>query len=121
MTTIQPDQYLSLSDVAKLAPGRPSTNCVWRWCRKGVKARSSERIRLQHIRIGGQIYTAQPWLAEFGAKLADADARYFELCELTNCKRARQRSYVAGGIPRGEMQQRKTIEATEQALSEAGI
>ncbi len=74
-------QYLSLTEVAKIAPGRPSTNCVWRWCRRGVLSRGGDRVRLRHVRIGGMIYTTAGWLAEFGQCLADADARYFDLCD----------------------------------------
>jgi hypothetical protein len=31
------EEHLTLVRAAKLAPGRPSVNCVWRWCREGVK------------------------------------------------------------------------------------
>ena len=75
------ESYLSLTAVAKIAPGRPTANAVWRWCRRGVKARGGERVRLQHIRIGGMIYTTARWLEEFGRALAEADAKYFDLCE----------------------------------------
>ena len=72
---------ISLAEAAKIAPGRPSTNCVWRWCRKGVLSRGGERIRLQHQRVGGMIFTTAVWLEEFGSALAEADTKYFELCE----------------------------------------
>ncbi|MBW7906227.1 MAG: DUF1580 domain-containing protein [Phycisphaerae bacterium] len=75
------DEYITLTEAAKIAPGRPSTNCIWRWCRRGVKARGGERVRLQHVRIGGMIYTSARWLEAFGRALADADAKYFDLCE----------------------------------------
>ncbi len=71
--SMMPDDYLSLTDVAKVTPGRPSTNCVWRWCRRGVLSRSGERIRLQHVRMGGMIYTTHAWLEKFGHLLAAAD------------------------------------------------
>lgn len=44
-------QYITLTEVANITPGRPSTNCVWRWCRRGVKSRTGERIHLQHVRM----------------------------------------------------------------------
>ncbi|MEP0848415.1 MAG: DUF1580 domain-containing protein [Phycisphaerae bacterium] len=75
------DDYITLTEAAKIAPGRPSTNCIWRWCRRGVLSRGGERVRLQHLRIGGMIYTTARWLEEFGRKLAEADANYFDLCE----------------------------------------
>lgn len=75
------DDQITLTAAAKLAPGRPSTNCMWRWCRRGVKARDGQRIRLQHTRVGGKIFTCLTWLEAFGRQLADADAKYFDLCE----------------------------------------
>jgi hypothetical protein len=74
-------QYLTLTEAARIAPGRPAPNCVWRWCRRGVLSRAGERVRLQHVRIGGTIYTTARWLEEFGGKLAEADAKYFTLCD----------------------------------------
>ncbi len=73
------DGLISLTQAAKIAPGRPSTNCVWRWCRRGVRARDGERVRLRHVRIGGKIFTTADWLADFGNALAEADAKYFDL------------------------------------------
>lgn len=51
---------------------------MWRWCRRGVLARSGKRIKLQHIRVGGKIFTTAEWVIAFGRHLADADAQYFE-------------------------------------------
>ncbi|MFN0135529.1 MAG: DUF1580 domain-containing protein [Phycisphaerae bacterium] len=73
--------HITLTQAAKIAPGRPSTNCLWRWCRRGVRARDGQRVRLQHLRIGGKIFTTLAWLEEFGRNLADADTKYFDLCE----------------------------------------
>lgn len=75
------DKLITLTEAAKIAPGRPSTNCVWRWCRKGVLSRGGERVRLQHRRVGGKIFTTVAWLEEFGQALAEADTRHFDLCE----------------------------------------
>lgn len=74
----QRDQFITLTQAAKIAPGRPSTNCMWRWCRRGVIARSGQRIKLEHIRMGGKIFTTQLWIDAFGRKLAEADAQYFD-------------------------------------------
>jgi hypothetical protein len=71
-------EHLALTQAAKIAPGRPSVNCMWRWCRRGVLARTGERVRLQHIRIGGKILTRRDWLEDFGRRLAEADTAYFE-------------------------------------------
>ena len=72
------DSWLTLSQAARLAPGSPSPNCIWRWCRRGVVARSGERVRLQHARLGGRLFTTLRWVREFGEKLAQADEAYFE-------------------------------------------
>ena len=114
-------QYLSLTQVADIAPGRPSTNCVWRWCRRGVKSRAGERVRLQHVRMGGMIYTTSTWLAEFGQRLAEADARYFDLCEAASAlgrTPSRRRTRAASHI---ELRRQKAIEEAERELDAAGI
>lgn len=72
------EEHITLSQAAKLAPGRPSPNCVWRWCREGVKAASGQRVRLKHVRFGSRIYTTRQWLNAFGLALAEADAAHFE-------------------------------------------
>ena len=72
------EEHITLSQAAKLAPGRPSSNCVWRWCREGVKAASGTRVRLKHVRFGSRIYTTRQWLNDFGLALAEADAVHFD-------------------------------------------
>lgn len=73
-----PDERVTLSQAARVAPGGISPNCVWRWCRRGVLARTGERVRLEHIRVGGKLYTTPRWIEEFGRRLAEADASYFD-------------------------------------------
>lgn len=80
-TQQDPNERLTLSHAARIAPGRPTPNCIWRWCRRGVLARSGERVRLQHVRIGGKLFTTARWLDEFGRRLADADAEYFDTAD----------------------------------------
>jgi hypothetical protein len=70
--------YLTLGQIAAEVPSRPHSSCVWRWCRRGVKSRSGERIRLEHVRIGGKIFSTAAWLNEFGRRLAEADAQHFD-------------------------------------------
>jgi len=72
------ENYKTLSQVAKLCPGRPHTSAVWRWCRKGLKSRCGETIRLQHIRVGGKIYTTAEWLSDFFTSIAESDAKHFD-------------------------------------------
>lgn len=67
------EEHITLSQAARLAPGRPSSNCVWRWCRAGVKAACGTRARLKHVRFGSRIYTTREWLSDFGLALAEVD------------------------------------------------
>ena len=71
------DDHITLGQAAKITPGRPSTNCLWRWCRRGVLARNGRRVRLQHVRVGGKIFTTPRWVEAFGNALAEADNSYF--------------------------------------------
>ena len=73
------EQHLTLNQAARISPGNVSPNCLWRWCRRGVLARSGDRVKLRHVRIGGKLFTTAGWIEEFGERLAEADAKYFEL------------------------------------------
>jgi len=64
------DEHITLTQAANLAPGRPTLNCVWRWCREGIKAASGDRVRLKHTRFGSRIFTTRQWLNDFGQALA---------------------------------------------------
>ena len=60
------DGYLTLTEAAKLIPGRVpgkrmAVGTVWRWCRRGVR----NGIRLKSVLIGQQRYTTREWLQEF--------------------------------------------------------
>jgi hypothetical protein len=70
-------QFIPLSRAAKHLPDRVNTSTVWRWCRKGVLARSGRRVFLRHSRLGGRIYVTQDWIDAFGQALADEDAQHF--------------------------------------------
>lgn len=70
------EDFLGLSEAAQKTPGRPTTNCVWRWCDKGIRIRSGERVKLRHIRVGGKIFTTLAWLHEFWAALANREGAY---------------------------------------------
>ena len=68
---------ISLSNAAKRSPGRPSSNAVWRWCRRGIKTRSGARIHLEHIRVGGKIFTTAEALDRFFSAVAEDDVEHF--------------------------------------------
>lgn len=109
--------FLTLGQAAALVPNHPSPNCIWRWCRKGVKARSGERVHLQHVRLGGVIYTTGAWMQEFGRQLVDADAKHFDLDE--------QDVEVAPHQPRATVLTGKSRQAhlqqVQRELTEAGL
>lgn len=109
-------EYLDLTQAAQSTPGRPSTNCVWRWCRRGVLARNGQRIRLRHVRLGGRLYTRRSWLDEFGQALADADASYFGPSD-TNTADATSLVGETTLVQR----RRREIEDAERELDEAGL
>ena len=71
------EEFITLSEAAKHAPGRPTTAAVWRWARQGVKARSGTRVFLRHVRVGGRIFTRPDWLGQFFAATAQADVQHF--------------------------------------------
>ncbi|MEK7795534.1 MAG: hypothetical protein AAB353_13440 [Candidatus Hydrogenedentota bacterium] len=73
-----PVELLRLSEAARHVPTRPNVATLWRWARKGVKARNGERIRLAHRRIGGVIYVEPSALDEFFSALTSADVQHFE-------------------------------------------
>ncbi len=116
----QLDGLMTLSQVAKVSPGRPSTNCLWRWCRRGVLSRAGERVYLRHVRVGGKVFTRVEWIEDFGRTLAEADAAYFRQDEddgvvqpaPSRPKRRRQRF---------EQHRREAIASANQELDDAGL
>jgi len=73
--------HISLNEAVRIAPGDVSPNCLRRWCRRGVLSRSGGRIKLQHVRVVGKLFTTAKWIDEFGKRLAEADAGYFDRIE----------------------------------------
>ena len=68
---VQP--YISLAEAAEKTPGKPTAATVWRWARKGLSARNGANVKLQHVRVGGRVYTTEQWLNEFFAAVAAED------------------------------------------------
>ncbi len=69
--------YISLSHAAKSDSDHLTYNALWRWCRRGIKTRSGQTVKLHHKRIGGQIFTTAEALNEFLGILAQEDSTYF--------------------------------------------
>jgi len=88
--------YLSLSQAARLAPGRPSASATWRWCRKGLRARDGSSVHLKHVRVGRTVYTTAEWLHEFFEAVAIADQKHFEARESLAAQAAKD---AAAGPP----------------------
>ncbi len=111
-------EHITLTEAAKITPGRPSTNCLWRWCRRGVLSRSGQRIRLEHVRIGGKIFTTGQWVEQFGKALAEADASYFDLEEQAiETPKPRRRRPVSRHI----QQRQAAHDQANRELKEAGL
>ena len=108
------ESYIALTQAARLAPGRPSINCLWRWCRKGVLARSGQRIRLQHVRIGGKLFTSAAWVKQFGLALAEADVDYFNLDAAPVLPQQPSNT-------RTDKQRQAAVERAERELAEMGV
>jgi hypothetical protein len=68
---------------------------------------------MEHVRIGGKLYTSAKWLAQFGQVLAEADANYFKL----------DTAALPTPQPRGrtEPQRQAAIQRAERELKEMGV
>jgi len=117
----QQEPHITLTQAAKIAPGRPSTNCLWRWCRRGVLARSGERIKLEHLRIGGKLYTRHAWVDEFGRRLADADAKYFDAASERCGAPALSPASAPVSARRRREQRQADLSRVERELQEEGL
>lgn len=98
--------YLTLAEAAKLTPRQPAVGTLWRWARRGVRARDGRSIHLHHVRVGGRVYTTEQWLHEFFAELATAD--------LANVRWQHPNRPIAAPIAPGH-------DAADAELREAGL
>jgi len=71
-------KLMTLGEAANACPKRTSANSLWRWARRGLKARNGERIHLRHLRVGGMIFIPADGLEEFFNALATADIEHFD-------------------------------------------
>lgn len=88
------ERLLSVEEAAKLIPSNPSPVTVWRWCRRGVKARGGGgTIRMNCVRFGSRLFVRESDVAAFAEALAEADAEHFKPVEISKPeKRPPQRS-----------------------------
>jgi len=75
-THIEIEGALSLSEAARILPGRPSTSTVWRWARRGLRG-----VRLGYGRVGRKIVTSRSALERFMSDLARVDSEPGSGCE----------------------------------------
>ena len=102
---------VTLAQAAARCPTRPHIASVWRWCRKGVKSAAGGYVRLEHVRIGGRIYTSSEALERFFAAVAAADLEYFRDDEAT----------IAHEAEPSPVQREREIAAADRRLAAAGI
>jgi hypothetical protein len=102
------EHKIDLADAAKLVPGHPHASTLWRWSRRGIKARDGSRVRLEHVRLGGKVFTSREAIERFGAALAAADAAHFD---------------PPAPPPKGrtDAQRRRAVDRATAELAEAGI
>ena len=102
---------LTLAQAAKTLPGHVHLSTIWRWARRGIKARGGPRVKLAHVRLGGKIYVDLTALEAFGRALADADAAHFDSEGATPA------------VPRTRTSTRRErdIQAAEAELDRAGV
>lgn len=65
--------YLTMAEAANITPRRLGSATIWRWARRGLRTQGGGTIKLQHVRIGGRLYTTELWLHEFFRKTAEED------------------------------------------------
>ncbi|MBI9017197.1 MAG: hypothetical protein JEZ07_08055 [Phycisphaerae bacterium] len=70
--------YMSITEATNCCPNKPHSSAVWRWCRKGIKSRSGQRVFLEHVRCGGKIFITEDALEQFFENLAQEDSLYFQ-------------------------------------------
>lgn len=106
---------ISLNQAPRYVSGRPSISAVWRWCRRGVLARNGQRIRLEHRRIGGKIFTSEAWLDAFTKALTDADTAYFaSKQDATNGTAPRAAGFNSPKRPRNRRRPKPTVDPDRQ-------
>lgn len=106
---------LSLTEAAHRVTGNPSASAVWRWCRRGVLGRDGTRIRLEHRRVGGKIFTSPAWLDAFTKALTDADTAYFAAKQdVANGTAPRAPGFNAPKRPRNRRRQKPVMDPGQQ-------
>jgi hypothetical protein len=74
MIDLQSEKLISLADAAKLVPPgrrgkRTHLSTVLRWVLRGARGPSSERVKLEAVRLGGRWLTSAEALQRFAERL----------------------------------------------------
>jgi len=73
------NEFITMSEAAKLLRGRPSIVSLWRWRVRGVAG-----VKLQYVTVGKLPLTTREWLREFIIESSKAkQARQAEVVETT--------------------------------------
>ena len=103
------EELLSPTEATKVLPKRLSSNCIWRWARKGVRG-----VQLEYVRPGRRIFISREALARFAQRLAEAD-------ETARMPTARWDSLWRRPRVRTALQRQRDIEEAKRRLDAAGI
>jgi len=68
MSMIASSEYMTLTQAAKLIPGRPHLSTVHRWGQHGVKG-----VKLETLRAGSRVFTTREAVETFLAELNTTD------------------------------------------------
>ncbi len=112
------DDYLTLTQATKIAPGRPHISSIWRWIRRGTLTRSGSRVHLRAVRAGGRMFTTHAWLDEYLTGVNDGDATHFEETLPQSSGGAAIQTPIGS---RTRVQAEQAVKAAEKELKEAGI
>lgn len=75
MPTQSDTKYLTRIEAAKLSPGSPPATSVYRWMMDGIGIRRNKtapRIKLQFLKVGGNMFTTEEWLSDFFRRCTEA-------------------------------------------------
>ena len=117
------DSPLTLTEAAAVVPAlrgkRLHVSTLWRWARRGCKARNGQIVRLEHGRVGGQITTTRAALDRFYVALAENDLESFRAQDATPVIASAPAPNTA--TPTAPGTRRAAIERAKETLKAAGI
>ena len=98
MIDLDHEQPISITQAARLIPGRPNVSTIWRWIQNGVRGE-----KLGTVAVGGRRFTTAEAIARFIAATT-----------------AKANGEPSPPAPTAK-QRRRAISSAQKALAEAGI